>query len=73
MRQPIFTVATLAAALLGAAACVSSGGGEAGSGAAYMSPPGGEYTTGAGPTDVSPLSPTAPVLDPGLNRTGRRL
>jgi hypothetical protein len=72
MRRPIFTAATLAVALLGAAACVSSGGGVAGSGAAYVSPPWGVYSTWAGPTDVSPLSPVAPILDPGLYRTGRR-
>jgi hypothetical protein len=46
--------------LLGLAAC----GGEPGSGAAYMSPPFGEYTTPFGPTDLAPDARVARGADP---------
>jgi hypothetical protein len=55
--------------LLGLAACAGEPG-EPGSGAAYMSPPFGEYATPAGPTDLAPDARTARGLDPLRSRPG---
>jgi hypothetical protein len=48
----------------GLAAC--AGNGEPGSGAAYMSPPFGEYTTPSGPTDLAPDARVSRSADPFL-------
>lgn len=61
--QRILTVLSFTAILLTLAACAVEPG-DPGSGAAYVSPPFGEYATGAGPTDLSPDSRVARSADP---------
>jgi hypothetical protein len=62
MDRTMIVPASLALLLAGCTA----GAGELGSGAAYVSPPFGEYTTPYGPTDLAPDARVGRNTDPFL-------